>query len=114
MTEECGKCTPLIVALEHDQVEIASFFLNLGASTGGKSCTHLDNSGIGMSALELAIKRPIFNPILEQILEQCLLYEAHWSQRFDYWRPLHIAAAFNSDAIDILANHFLKHHALVQ
>jgi len=114
VTEECGKCTPLIVALEHDQVEIASFFLNLGASTGGKSCTHLDNSGIGMSALELAIKRPIFNPILEQILEQCLLYEAHWSQRFDYWRPLHIAAAFNSDAIDILANHFLKHHALVQ
>jgi len=114
VTKECGKCTPLIVALEHGQVEIASFFLSLGASTGGKSCMQVDRFGIGVSALELAIQRPVFNPILEQILERCLLQETHWSQRSNYWRPFHIAAAFNSDAINILANHVLKHQALIK
>ena len=114
VTEICGKCTPLIIALEHGQVEIASFFLSLGASAGRNSCTQVDHFGIGMSALEIAIKEPVFNPILDQILERCLSQETHWSQRFDYWRPLHIAAAFNSDAIDILAEHVLKHQALIQ
>ena len=114
VTKECGKCTPLIVALEHGQVEIVSFFLSLGASTGGNSCMQIDHFGIGVTVLELAIQRPVFNPILEQILEQCLLYESHWSQRYDYWRPWHIAAALNSDAISILAEHVLKHQALIK
>ena len=110
----CGKCTPLIVALEHDQLEIASFFLSVGASTGGNSCMQIDHFGIGVTALELAIQRPVFNSLLEQILERCLLQETHWSQRSNYWRPFHIAAALNSDAIKILANHVLKHQALIK
>jgi hypothetical protein len=109
VVEECGPCTPLIVALAHDQLENAKLFLDHGASTNGVACRKIRWFGYEASALEIAVRNPLFNSILEQLLKQCLLHETHWSQRFGYWRPFHIAAAFNPGAIEILANHALKH-----
>ena len=109
IVEECSPCTPLIVALAHDQLEIAKLFLDHGASTNGAPCVMMNYFGLAASALEIAIQKPVFNSLLGKLLEQCLLQEAHWSQRFGYWRPFHLAAAFNPGAIEILANHIFAH-----
>jgi hypothetical protein len=109
VVEECGPCTPLIVALAHDQLEIAELFLDHGAPTSGAPCAKINYFGFEASALEIAIQKPVFNSLLGQLLEQCLLQEAHWSQRFDYWRPFQVAAASNPGAIEILANHVFTH-----
>ncbi|CAN9446938.1 unnamed protein product [Alternaria alternata] len=115
VVEGCGPCTPLIVALAHGQMEIAKLFLDHGASTNGAPCAKINKSnryGSHVSALDVAIRNPVSNSILEQLLEQCLLHETHWSQRFGYWQPFHLAAAFNPGAIRMLANHVLKHTRL--
>ncbi|KAF7672905.1 hypothetical protein GT037_008856 [Alternaria burnsii] len=104
--------TPLIVALVHNQLDIAKLFLDHGASTNGVSREEVDRMSFEASALEIAVKKPMFNSLLEQLLEQCLSHETHWSQRFGYWRPFHIAAAYNPGAIEILASHVLAHVAL--
>jgi ankyrin repeat protein len=109
VVEECAPCTPLVVALSHNQLDIAKLFLDHGASTYGVPCRNSANVGFQASALEIAIRKPILNPLLKQLLEQCLLHETHWSQRFGYWRPFHVAAAFNPGAIEILANHVVAH-----
>jgi ankyrin repeat protein len=114
--DECGSCTPLIVALSHGRLEIARLFLSHGASTNGRPCSrspelyHIR----ARSVIEIAIQRPVFNGILEEILEASLSYEAHWSQALDCWRPLHLAAAMNVAGIKIFVNHIIKHFALLR
>ncbi|KAG9185957.1 hypothetical protein G6011_02513 [Alternaria panax] len=104
--KECGACTPLIVALAHQKLGIVEMLLDHGASTSGTPCAQIKRLTPGVSAIEIAIQRQLFNPILEDLLEVCLSHEGHWSQRCSYWRPLHLAAAFNPRAIDILVEHF--------
>ena len=112
LLEECVTCTPLIVAIIHEQLDIAKLLLDHKAPTNGAPCTQINYLGFKASALEIAIQKPVFNTILGRLLNQCLLQETHWSQRFDYWRPFHVAAAFNPGAIEILANHVLSHSTL--
>jgi ankyrin repeat protein len=110
--EQCGKCTPLVVALACKRPNIAKLILDHRAPTNGTPCARINHFGAGVSAVEIATQQPVFNPLLEQLLEQSLLEETHWSQKFGYWRPFHIAAVFNPGAIRILADHVLKHHKL--
>jgi ankyrin repeat protein len=112
VVDGCGPCTPLILALAHDELSIAKLLLDRGSHTNGAPCLEINRFGFEASSLEIAIQNPVFNSLLEQLLDQCLLHGTHWSQRFGYWRPFHIAAAFNPGAIKILANHVLKHVAL--
>lgn len=112
IVDGCGPCTPLILALAHGQLSIAKLLLDHGAYTNGVSCTKTNRFGFEASALEIAVQNPLFNSLLEQLLKCCLSHESHWSQRFGYWRPFHLAAAFNSEAIQMLADHVLGHIAL--
>ncbi|KAH7070025.1 ankyrin repeat-containing domain protein [Paraphoma chrysanthemicola] len=106
----CGDCTPLIVALAWQQPNIAKLFLEHGASTTGIPCQVVQKRGVCFdSALNIAVGNPSFNPILEQILERSLEYEMHWTQNPRLWMPLHLAAAFNPDAIEILLSHVFKY-----
>ena len=111
--KDCGACTPLIVALAWQKVDVAKLLLQHGAFTDGTPCPRIRSKGPHHdSAINIAIVQPIFNGILEQLLERSLTQGAHWTQSGAIGQPLHLAATYNPGAIRIFANHILKHERL--
>lgn len=107
---ECGTCSPLIVALAWQRLDIAKLFLAHNASIVDKSCSLTRARGPCYdSVLNTAIAQPMFNEILERLLARYLTYEDHWMLDNRRWEPLHLCVVFNPEALTILIHHVQKH-----
>lgn len=110
----CGRCTPLLVALAEDKVDIASLLLQHGASTAGVPCTYYGmKSPVFLSALTIAASKPKFNELLPVLLQRSLHFEDHWTLD-TYNNPFHLAAAFNPSAIGILMDHLITYKSILR
>jgi ankyrin repeat protein len=108
--KECGSCTPLIVAILYQKLDIAKLFLDYGASTAGIPCQALQEKGIMYaSTLSIAIAQPLFNSVLDRLLNLTMRHEGHWSQLPWFQLPLHLAAAFNPKGIKIIFAHIRRY-----
>jgi ankyrin repeat protein len=104
--KECGSCTPLIVAIRYQKLDIAKLFLDHGASTAGIPCQALQKKGIMYaSTLSIAVVQPLFNSVLDRLLNLTTRHEGHWSQVPWFQLPLHLAVAFNPKGINIIFAH---------
>ncbi|CAO2651335.1 Nn.00g096320.m01.CDS01 [Neocucurbitaria sp. VM-36] len=106
---DCGLCTPLIHALTKAPIKVVTELLKSGATIAGYRCSKhssSDRDTCGASSFELAVRRTDLNLKLPLLLEM-------WSRQQDgSWygfMPVHIAAAFNPEAIDILHDHLVTH-----
>jgi ankyrin repeat protein len=106
---ECGTCTPLIIALARQKVDIVGLLLQKGASTEGIPCWQTRQLGTMFnSAIHIAIAQPIFNNRLEELLKLALNHDSHWGHH-NSCEPLHLAAAFNPGGIEIFVDHIRTH-----
>jgi hypothetical protein len=103
---------PLLVALCHQRLYIANLFLDNGASTDGVLCQVLQRRGRQYNLTHsIAIRKPLFNSLLDRLLMLATKHERHWSQVPGFMRLLHIAAAFNPGGIKILFAHVYRNDA---
>lgn len=99
---DCGLCTPLIFALRAAHAGVINLLVEKGATTAGFKCSKHSSEAsdtCGASPVHLAITRPELNSRLPVLLD--LLCQ----QQTDDWNgvtPVHVAAAFNPGAIDII------------
>lgn len=105
---ECGSCDPLIVALVAQQSRIVRLLLSSGASTKGVPCQGLRMmDDFNDCALNIAVRQPIFNSILDELLELDL------EQEHGHRNLLHTAAARNPGAIGPILRHMQIHEELL-
>jgi ankyrin repeat protein len=96
----CG-CTPLYTALAHRRLPMVDLFLENNASTTLVRCEK-HSQGL-VDVVNFAIADQYFNFILGSLLRNSLKSEDHSINR--PCQPLHIAAALNPEAIDIIVDH---------
>ncbi|KAH7361209.1 hypothetical protein BKA66DRAFT_536672 [Pyrenochaeta sp. MPI-SDFR-AT-0127] len=106
-SQDCGTCTPLIVALEGAHSGIVNLLLSNGATTAGYKCSmhsSRESDICGGSSIHVAITRPELNSKLPLLLQLSLQEQNNsWSGI----TPVHVAAALNPAAIDLLHAHFI-------
>ncbi|KAH7130034.1 ankyrin repeat-containing domain protein, partial [Dendryphion nanum] len=104
---KCGACTALILALSEGQLEVIDLLLQHDATTSGTPCSSIQANGpLYYSAINIAISKPLLCSRLDRILVFSLRHPDHWTiLSLSIWQPLHIAAAFNPDGVDILLKH---------
>ncbi|KAJ8116317.1 hypothetical protein OPT61_g2235 [Boeremia exigua] len=110
---KCEKCTPLIFALVKGYSDIVDLFLDHRASITGNLCEAHGRSFQelrGFSPIEIAVADSRFNFLLPKILEISIYEDADWA--FDGITPVHVAAVFNPEALDILHQFFSAHSGL--
>lgn len=111
--EECGKCTPLILAVAGGNPQIVDLLLEHGATTLGDACSDVSEENMWLdTALNMAVKNPSLNSVLGKLLNSCLNESDHWI--YGLISPLHVAAAFNSEALDIIFSHFQDNRDLLR
>jgi ankyrin repeat protein len=88
----CGGCNPILVALDNNNLEIAHYLAQCGASTAGQLCSMSKHRGY--SAVHLASRHPSNNELLKLLLEKDLEVGSPSFQ--SPVNPIHVAASYKN------------------